>query len=248
MSATVLPQPGVMQEWHDLLAVILTCKGNEARLQKLLKECERVGISSVNVWYNDDANKSVKKTDTVFAGHYDIIAGAHATSDKDVFVMEDDCQFLFDNAGQRILDAHATAVQSKEWTVLFVGHVPMGPMWRRMDGLYTTTNPYAAHSYILNRKRLGELLNTTPKHTWKRPWMVEGYLRVPIKEKLAVHPALTTQNVLPSEMVTMLHVHRIKDTSLDVWQATMHDAWLRIIPMCMLLGSVIYMSSCARSS
>jgi len=227
--------------WHDLLPVILTCKANEARLQKLIKECHRVGISHVNVWYNDASKGS--KSDRVFAGHYDIVKAAYENSDKDVFIMEDDCQFLFDDAGQRILDAHDTAVRSGKWTVLFAGHVPIGPMWRRWDGLYTTTFPYAAHSYILNRKRVGTFLKIIPKSKWMRPYMGEGYLNVPIKEKLAVYPALTTQNLLPSDMVNALKVQSIRNTSLDSWQAAMHDVWLRDIPLLLLAFIVIYIMS-----
>ena len=232
-----------MKAWHDLLPVILTCRANGARLQALVKECHRVGIFNVNVWYNE--SQTAKKADRVFEGHYDIVQAAYAYR-KDVFIIEDDCQFLFDDAGQRILDAHATAVRFKNWTVLFAGHVPMGPMWRRWDGLYTTSFPYAAHSYILNRERVGNLLRRTPKSKWKRPWMGEGYLGVPILEKLAVHPALTTQSVLPSDMVQALRMRSIKDTSLDVWQAAMHNVWLRDIPLLLLLGLVIYMSGAGK--
>jgi hypothetical protein len=226
--------------WHDLLPVILTCKANEARLQKLIKECHRVGISHVNVWYNDATKGS--KSDRVFAGHYDIVKAAYENSDKDVFVMEDDCQFLFDDAGQRILDAYDTAVRSNKWTVLFAGHVPMGLLWKRWDGLYTTSFPYAAHSYILNRKNVGKMLQT-PKAKWKRPWMTEGYLSLPVAEKVAIYPAITTQSVLPSDMVDALPVKSIRNTSLDTWQAAVHDVWLRDIPLLLLAGAIIYMMS-----
>ena len=56
-----------MHAWHDLLPVILTCRANEARLQALVKECHRVGISNVNVWYNE--SQTAKKADRVFEGH-----------------------------------------------------------------------------------------------------------------------------------------------------------------------------------
>ena len=69
---------------------------------------------------------------------------------------------------------------------------------------------------------------------------------VPILEKLAVHPALTTQSVLPSDMVQALRMRSIKDTSLDVWQAAMHNVWLRDIPLLLLLGLVIYMSGAGK--
>jgi len=228
--------------WHNLLPVILTCKANEARLQKLITECHRVGISHVNVWYND-AQKGVNKSNKVFGGHYDIVKAAFENSDKDVFVMEDDCQFLFDDAGQRILDAHETAVRSNKWTVLFAGHVPMGPLWKRWDGLYTTSFPYAAHSYIINRKNVEKMLLQTSKTKWVRPWMGEGYLNVPVAEKLAVHPAITTQSVLPSDMVNAFRMKSIRNTSLDTWQAAMHDVWLRDIPVLLLAGVIIYMMS-----
>jgi len=230
--------------WHNLLPVILTCKKNEDRLQKLIKECHRVGISHVNVWYGDDNDKIYPTRESrIFATHYDAVRAAYENSEKDVFVMEDDCQFLFDDAGRRILEAHDTALQSKDWAVLFVGHVPLGPMWRRPDGLYTTSFPWACHSYIMNHKRVGKLLERTPKNKWGRPWMAEGLLKVPVLTKLAVHPALTTQSMLPVEMVAALRLQNIRHTSLEKWQNAMHDVWLRDIPLLILAGVVIYMMS-----
>jgi hypothetical protein len=44
-------------------------------------------------------------------------------------------------------------------------------------------------------------------------------------------------------MVDALHMKSIRNTSLDPWQAAMHDVWLRDIPLLLLAGIIIYMMS-----
>lgn len=245
--------------WNNsIYVVILSCDKlkYKVRVKKLSAKLKAVGIDKFYVEYGKLMPANIPRntknlSNCIFGTHYDVVKKISTTlaPGKDIFILEDDCEFLNPDAGKLIFEYYTfLKTNYKNWTVFFPGHIPLGPLIPCKNKLFYSTNPYAAHSYILNGQKVERLLQEIPRRKWKRPYIVEGWLKIPIEQKFALHPSITTQIQLPKEMVSLvkhfspkiklilgLNAENIYDTSLATSSKQMHYLWLYYIPVIIVI-------------
>jgi len=136
-------------------------------------------------------------------------------------IIEDDCRFVAKNnmtpetltAAVKFLDVFDPA-----WQILMVGHCPLGPICPLTEypGLCRTSFPFSSICYILNPKVLPELMVDIPASSWRRPFMVEGWLGLGFTHKYAFTESLTTMGDTPKE-IRCVPVLNTMDLVAGVW-------------------------------
>ena len=122
-----------------------------------------------------------------------------ASTDKHMLIMEDDCVF---HSGEpyRTLNKIMPILEKRKWTCVYMGHTPLGPILPTTSyPLCYTAFPWGAHCILWNRSKIRELLEEYP--VFDRPWIIEGGLGFPLKERLATVPSICYQSRTPKEMV-----------------------------------------------
>jgi len=268
-----------MTLWKDnIYVVILTCKSPKynIRVKKLKQRLKSIGIDKFHVHVGSTIPSGVKKNSKtlskcIFGSHYEVvkIISQKLAPTKDIFILEDDCQFLDAKAGEIIFENYLRLKQQyPQWTVFFPGHVPLGPLlpccFGKARKIVYTTFPYAAHSYIINGQKIASLLARIPKRMWTRPFVVEGWTHVSVSQKFALYPPITTQNQLPKEMVDILKLRQLSKTlppqikeaigldldnvngaSLETCGLHMHYLWIYYVPLLIFAGvaCVMYLAT-----
>jgi hypothetical protein len=229
----VSPEPHIWRE--KVLFAVITVPRNKHKLEALQKNLAQKSFPSPYVHYNvqfsNDA--TVEEEDKVIAfGHYSltkVFCNWNTERKYHLMIMEDDCQFFRGDVAGKVgkhldyLDRYRP-----EWKILFIGHVPMGPVWFTQWGLVNTQLPFTGHCYILNGKHLPELLDQIPLDKWKRCTANEAWRTIPASEKFAVFPALATQTERPKEMSRMPFMGMLSTTT-----------WFQCVEWCMVLVTIV---------
>lgn len=136
-------------------------------------------------------------------------------------IIEDDCRFV--DTTKNITTTLTTAVKFLDiydpaWQILMVGHCPLGPICPLTEhpGLSRTSFPFSSICYILNPKVLGTLMANIPASSWRRPFMVEGWLSLNPAHKYAFTESLTTMGDTPKE-IRCVPVLNTMDLVAGVW-------------------------------
>lgn len=220
---------------NKVLLSVITVPRNAERMKALDENLKSYCFPSPYIHYGIQFSKdsTVGEKDKVIAfGHYSltkIFCDWNTERKYHLMVMEDDCKFYRDNPTQKI-ERHLNYLDKyrPEWRILFIGHVPMGPVWFTQWGLINTQQPFTGHCYILNGKHLPELINTIPLDKWQRCTANEAWRTIPASQKFAIFPALATQTDMPKEMGKMFLVNKFSAST-----------WFQCIEWCMVVVTIL---------
>lgn len=231
---------------NKVLFAVLSVYGNEKRLQELDENLQSHDFPRPMRWMEEKLGPGStirQRATAICRSHYELTRWfctqwLPAHPGHHLMVLEDDCLFLTVDAAETLWNQLSYLEQhfQSRWALLMVGQCALGPLWPVRSGLWRTSFPYAAHSYILNRERVAELMNRVPQSKWRRPFMIEGWLNVPLAEKFALSPPLTTQSVKPKEMMAVPLIREFRlETGIQVMETFMKVAALVLIVVVLYL-------------
>lgn len=184
-----------------LISVVFTIDRNLHFGQQCIQHLRDNGFvnSILKVYPAAPKGSSIKTLHlSIMANHYNVVkwfAETYDTKRYDLMVCEDDCEFVETNAGNFVHHQLDILDSNYEWSVCLLGQFACGPIFlTRHKRLTRSTFPLTSHCYVLNGKKLKHYLNSIDSHSWKKPWMTEGWLSVPFAEKFAIFPSVATQN------------------------------------------------------
>lgn len=204
------------QYWNEIapVQIVLTMddEASNKKVDDFFESMYHFGLTreTVHVYYGNRAPQGANQKMfgiTIFGNHYD--AARYAAENypgKSVAIFEDDCRVVprenIDKVQNRLLKTfqYIHSLPQSKWSMLTLGQAALGFCFHASHPVYYTSRPYAAHSYILNGQKLPTWINEIPRHRWSRPYFVEGFKALPLKEKLAVWPNVTWQCIIPKEM------------------------------------------------
>ena len=171
-----------------------------------------------------DPSSNASVHDAINTSHYEAAKYAlNLPSTTTPVIMEDDCRFVALNGGDATTKTIQAAVNfldihDPEWQILLVGHCPLGPVRPLMEypALCRTSFPFSAVCYVWNPETLPLLLGNIPQRHWRRPFMVEGWLKLQEAHKYAFLESQTTMGDVPKE-IRHIPGLRSMDLTACVW-------------------------------
>lgn len=188
-----------------LQTVIITIPRNQARAEETKKHLEIHSFPQVQMLYGYTAKPGGSILKAASKSHHKAAQFASQFVTP-IIIAEDDCRIANEDAVSEIYKAvHFLNCHRPNWKLLAIGHCGLGPIIPLVDypWLCHSTLPFSGICYILNPKTLSELIRQIPKKNWRRPYMVEGWLKLPLSEKYAFTYSLTTMGNVPKEIANV---------------------------------------------
>ncbi|KAG8459435.1 hypothetical protein KFE25_013071 [Diacronema lutheri] len=192
--------------WHGCFLCVIYLPRNMKRCQETIENVVGHGFPPPFMMPGVTPRPGDTVHDCVCRAHHTAISWYLAKgldSRYHMFVLEDDAQFVFDDAAERVKVALDSLETWGKWGSLHIGHIPMGPIYPLPNGLARSMNPCTSHAYVLNRRTVRSIHAFVPERLWKRPMMVEGHWAYPADERFAMLPTVATQSVMPKEMASI---------------------------------------------
>jgi len=197
----------------SLLTIEKNMKSTEETVQGLVHH----GLPEPELYVNVPVEnpKSIDEVHrNIFEAHFEVIARFVETSlaqdpSLHLMVAEDDALVVRPNPGQLILEAlEYLEAERRDWVILYLGVVPMGPSLYVGKGLVNVSAPYSAHAYLINGRKARSIV-AQGKSVCKRPIFVEGGSMFSFFSKFAFFNAVFSQSRLPKEMnaIALLRDH-----------------------------------------
>ena len=192
----------------DLLYLgMLTIPANLASAQESIRKLVAQGFPAPELFLNTPV-KNPKHVDEVhrniFEGHFSIVERFYhniypSRRHLHLLVLEDDAEALVPDAAMQIVDAvRRLERKCPNWSVLFLGCVPLGPSIPIGGGFVMTLAPFSAHGYVIRGREARTILQLTRK-ICRRPMFPEGCNIFPLTQRFALFTPLLTQTRTPKE-------------------------------------------------
>lgn len=199
-----------------LVTVVLTIERNLHHGQRCIAELQQNGFVDPILKIFPAAPKGSSMWAvhlSIMDNHYNVVkwfVDTYDTNTHDLMVCEDDCEFIqeqdsFTGKTRSLIRKRsiATIVHEKinvlhenyDWSIFMVGHIAYGPMMQtQYNRLSHTLFPITSHCFVYHGAKLPVYLNKVSRRWWITPFMIEGWLCVPLLEKFALFPSAATQN------------------------------------------------------
>lgn len=199
--------------WLQGAAVgLVTVQGNEARVREATAELARIGVqpSQLRVVKNarcTDCTRIQQVSAAVRASHRATLL--QLTQDfpeaGHYILFEDDIQFdgNVEKVHRRVDKAWARLrAKPMKWSLLLLGYASLGPIVPLHHNLAAVPRGYTSHAYVLSRGAASTLLK---QPVWRRGYDLEGWRRLPWRERFGVFPPVAFQSAMPREVPKLLH-------------------------------------------
>ena len=223
--------------WNEVLCCVITMDTAAPRFRECLRSLAGAGFPTPYAVPGEHPRAGVSVADAIHSAHRRVACNFVARGLHrywDLMVIEDDARLQ-----PRALEKLTLALEKLRrwrWTSLHVGHVPLGPCLPLGSYLCVSVLPFTGHMYVLNREKIAKLLRGS-SHRWKRPFMIEGNLAVPIEERFAMLPSICYQSVQPKEMKALPLVCRITYCEGEVLMTALSIVEMGILVWLVLHGA-----------
>ena len=177
---------------------------DKQRTEKCLHHLRNVGFSDITVVEGvPSESEKITSVDAAIArSHYNVVSAFVSRGiRKDLLILEDDVVFEARNAS-RLLDNVLFELNQlhSNWVSLHIGHIPMGPTFWFGNNLCWSLFPGTAHAYVLNGAKIKDYFLKLGPSNWRRPWIMEMQLSLPVFSKFSLIFPIANQKFRPKEM------------------------------------------------
>jgi len=187
---------------------MLTVERNMPSTLKTIAGLQHHGLPEPELYINKPVEnpKSIQCVHrNIFEAHFNIIKRfVETTLEIDpgvhLMIMEDDAEVIRPHPCNLILDAVGyLEAERRNWVILYLGVVAMGPSLYIGKGLANVSAPYSAHGYIINGRHARSIV-ALGTGICERPIFIEGGSMFAFFSKFAFLNAVLSQSRLPKEM------------------------------------------------
>uniref|UniRef100_A0A6C0EK76 Glycosyltransferase n=1 Tax=viral metagenome TaxID=1070528 RepID=A0A6C0EK76_9ZZZZ len=236
--------------WKNMFVAIVSVDfpSNRRRVERLQKELRGIGISPGYVCLGKKVQRFEQRVTAVFNCHRDIATWFVKNKPcRYLLILEDDAEICASSVSKKIIEALVKVHNcNPNWLALHLSCFALSRMYKTSESGIYMTKGYAAHSYILNGRRLRYWLDTIPN--WTVPYALEKWKSVPDRVIFSVHPMLFTQTV-HCNWIQRMFVPGINDSrkwhkyvnSLNTLNIYMEEIFCLFILVCVITRFSPYM-------
>lgn len=219
---------------QEIQTLLITIPRNRTRAENTSKVLSKHGFQTIQLVEGKQApeRSSISTIQRCIEKSHRKAARLASTYTTPSIIMEDDCCIAVPHAMKKICQAIYYLNQNHPaWQIILIGHCPLGPifpLWRYPE-LCQTSLPFSGVAYLLNPRFVNLLLKNVGLSKWKRPNAVEGWQKIPLRNRFAFTFSLTTMGDTPKEVVHYLPWLKTLDLTAATYTMTMLQMILPVL-------------------